>query len=89
MQMLLSLGVHIPEDVRILGMDDMKCARLLPVPLTTIHQDCIGAVAMATMMQRVENPRPPVRDVLIPFHVVVRRSCGAHLARPALEKRLD
>ena len=81
MQMLLSLGIRVPEDIRIVGMDDVRYASLLPVPLTTIHQDCagIGAVAMATMLERLEHPQLPIRDVLVPIRLVVRRSCGAHL----------
>lgn len=80
MQTLGLLGVRIPDEVRIVGMDDVKYASLLPVPLTTIHQDCegIGAVAIATMLQRLQNPGLPARDVLVPFRLVVRRSCGAH-----------
>jgi len=87
MQTLLALGVSIPEEVRIVGVDDVRYASLLPVPLTTIHQDCagIGAAAMATMLQRLEHPELPVRDVLVPFRLVVRRSCGAYLAREAEE----
>jgi len=84
MQTLIGLGVRIPEEVRIVGMDDVKYASLLPVPLTTIHQDCagIGMVAMATMLERIEHPELPVRDVAVPTSLVVRRSCGAHLALP-------
>jgi DNA-binding LacI/PurR family transcriptional regulator len=87
MQTLLSFGVRIPEEVRIVGMDDVKYASLLPVPLTTIHQDCagIGAVAMATMLERLEHPELPIRDVLVPVRLVVRRSCGAHLERSSRE----
>jgi DNA-binding LacI/PurR family transcriptional regulator len=83
MQTLISFGVRIPEDVRIVGMDDVRYASLLSVPLTSIHQNCagIGAAAMATMLQRLEHPELPIRDVLVPFHLVVRRSCGAHLVR--------
>jgi len=82
MQTLIALGVRIPEEVRIVGMDDVKYASLLPVPLTTIHQDCtgIGMVAMATMLERIEHPELPVRDVAVPTSLVVRRSCGAHLS---------
>jgi GntR family transcriptional regulator, arabinose operon transcriptional repressor len=85
MQMLLGFGVRIPEEVRIVGMDDVKYASLLPVPLTTIHQDCagIGAVAMATMLERLEHPELPIRDVLVPTRLVVRRSCGAYLGASA------
>ncbi|MGO9336213.1 MAG: substrate-binding domain-containing protein [Terracidiphilus sp.] len=81
MQTLIGLGVRIPEEIRIVGMDDVKYASLLPVPLTTIHQDCagIGMVAMATMLERIEHPELPVRDVTVPTSLVVRRSCGAHL----------
>jgi GntR family transcriptional regulator, arabinose operon transcriptional repressor len=87
MQTLLKFGVRIPEELRIAGMDDVKYASLLPVPLTTIHQDCagIGAVAMATMLERLDHPELPIRDVLVPVRLVVRRSCGAHLDRASHE----
>ncbi len=83
MQTFLAFGVRIPEEVRIVGMDDVRYANLLPVPLTTIHQDCpgIGTVAMATMLERLEHPELPIRDVLVPTKLIVRRSCGAHLAQ--------
>jgi GntR family transcriptional regulator of arabinose operon len=82
MQMLLGFGIRIPEDIRIVGMDDVRYASLLPVPLTTIHQDCpgIGAVAMATMLDRLEHPELPIRDVLVPVRLVIRRSCGSDVA---------
>jgi DNA-binding LacI/PurR family transcriptional regulator len=43
---------------------------------------------MATMLQRLEHPNLPIRDVLVPVRLVVRGSCGAHLqgsAEGALE----
>jgi len=81
MQTLMALGRRIPEDVRVVGIDDVKYASLLPVPLTTIHQPCpsIGVIAMATMLERVRHPELPTRDILLPVRLVVRRSCGAHL----------
>jgi len=81
MQALLVLGRRIPEDLRIVGIDDVKYASLLPVPLTTMHQNCaaIGVIAMATMLERLEHPELPTRDILLPTRLVVRRSCGSHL----------
>jgi GntR family transcriptional regulator, arabinose operon transcriptional repressor len=78
MQVLLAFGLRIPDDIKIVGMDDVRYASLLPVPLTTVHQDCagIGTVAMATMLERLEHPELPIRDVLVPVRLVVRRSCG-------------
>jgi GntR family transcriptional regulator of arabinose operon len=78
MQTLLALGVRIPEDIRMTGVDDVRYAKFLPVPLTTIRQDCreIGAVAMSTMLDRLLRPDHPVRDVLVRCELVVRNSSG-------------
>jgi len=81
MQTLMVLGRRIPEDVRIVGIDDVKYASLLPVPLTTMRQNCsaIGVIAMATMLERLTHPDLPTRDILLSTRLVVRRSCGAYL----------
>jgi DNA-binding LacI/PurR family transcriptional regulator len=79
MQSLLGLGVRIPDDVRIAGVDDVKYAGLLPVPLTTFRQPCmdIGAVAVAAMKERIGNPQLAGRSILLSGQIVVRKSCGA------------
>lgn len=73
------LRVSVPEQVRMAGIDDVKYASLLSVPLTTIHQPCaeMGAIAIAAMMERLRNPTLPARDILLNFRLVVRESCGA------------
>jgi GntR family transcriptional regulator of arabinose operon len=79
MQNLLKLGRRIPEDIRIVGIDDVKYAGLLPIPLTTQHQPCldIGRAAMSTMLERLEYPDFPTRDILLNCHLAVRKSCGS------------
>jgi GntR family transcriptional regulator of arabinose operon len=61
------------------GIDDVKYASLLSVPLTTIHQPCakMGAIAVGAMIERVRDPKLPARDILLNFHLVVRDSCSA------------
>jgi GntR family transcriptional regulator of arabinose operon len=83
MRTLIALGVSIPENVKIVGIDDVKYASLLPIPLTTQHQPCVdlGRIAMATMINRLESPDLPVRDISLQCRLVVRKSCGSHLAR--------
>jgi len=78
MHTLISLGRPIPEDIRIVGIDDVKYARLLPVPLTTLHQPCrdLGRIALAVMLDRIANPDLPPRDVLLRCELIVRKSCG-------------
>jgi GntR family transcriptional regulator, arabinose operon transcriptional repressor len=80
MQGLAARGIRVPDEIRIVGIDDVKYASLLPVPLTTQHQNCadIGAMAVATMLQRLEKPDLPTRDVLLQTKTVLRSSCGTH-----------
>jgi len=80
MQSLIKLGVTIPEEVRVVGIDDVKYASLLPIPLTTLHQPCfeIGRVAMSAMLERFERRDLPSRDILLDCTLVVRKSCGSH-----------
>ncbi len=80
-QTLGELGVEVPGEMRVVGIDDVKYASMLPVPLTTQHQNCaeIGEMAIATMLQRIAQPTLPVRDVLLQTRTVVRVSCGAGL----------
>jgi GntR family transcriptional regulator of arabinose operon len=72
-------GIQVPEDVRIAGIDDVNYASLLPVPLTTVHQPCrdIGEAALRAMLERLERPRMPARDVLLDCTLVIRQSCGS------------
>jgi DNA-binding LacI/PurR family transcriptional regulator len=87
MHALLSLGVKIPRDVRLVGVDDLEYASLLPVPLTTLRQPTreIGAAALAAMLDRAGGAALPTRDILLHGTLVVRASCGAGgpLARAA------
>ena len=88
MKTLAELNVSVPEDIRLVAFDDVKYASLVSVPLTTVHQPCaqLGAAAIQTMLQRIENPAAPPRDVLVDFWLVVRESCGAKLALKRLEE---
>jgi DNA-binding LacI/PurR family transcriptional regulator len=81
MHVFLSRGLRIPDDIRLVGIDDVRYASLLPVPLTTVRQPCreVGEEALHTMMDRIDRPKMPARDVLIEGELVVRKSCGAHL----------
>lgn len=82
---LAILGVSVPGDVRVVGMDDQPFAATLPVPLTTMHQPtrAMGAAAIDTMLSRIESPDLPARDVMLACEPRVRMSCGARPAAAA------
>jgi DNA-binding LacI/PurR family transcriptional regulator len=78
MRSLIAMGVRLPEQIRMVSFDDVNYAKFLPVPLTTIHQNCpqMGDSAMDLMLDRIQHPHRPGVDLLIPFELVVRESCG-------------
>ena len=79
MHALLGLGVRIPQDIRLAGIDDVEYAAWLPVPLTTMRQPVrqIGQAAVAAMLERRAHPDRPARDIFVQCTLVVRQSCGA------------
>jgi DNA-binding LacI/PurR family transcriptional regulator len=78
MHALIAQRTRIPKDVRLVGIDDVSYADLLPVPLTTVHQPCrdIGETALRVMLERLDRPQMPARDILLNCELVIRESCG-------------
>lgn len=73
--------IRVPQDLAIVGFDDVKYASLLSVPLTTMHQPCreIAAVAFRAMLDLLEDRDLPPRSYSLPSRLIVRESCGAYL----------
>ncbi len=81
LQSLTRLGIKTPEDIRVVGFDDVRFAKLLQIPLTTIQQPCqqIALTAFNAMKERFYFPTLPPRLLLLTPRLVVRESCGAYL----------
>lgn len=81
MHLFLAQKLKVPDDIRIVGIDDVSYASLLPVPLTTVRQPTreIGELALRTMLDRIKSPRSQPREVLLDGELIVRKSCGADL----------
>ena len=77
------LGIKTPQDLRLVGFDDVRFATLLSVPLTTVQQPCrdIALTAFNAMRERIADPTLPTRSLLLTPRLVVRESCGAYLPR--------
>jgi DNA-binding LacI/PurR family transcriptional regulator len=73
------LGYRVPEDVAVVGFDDIDQADYANVPLTTIHQpvEKIGAAAIDTLISRIEGKSTDKHRIIFPPTLVVRESCGA------------
>jgi LacI family transcriptional regulator len=78
MDAAMDAGLRVPQDVAIIGYDDMAFASARPVSLTTVHQPLqeMGATAIALLLQRIREPGRTAKTVILPHHLAIRRSCG-------------
>src|SRR3970282_2078286 len=70
-------GLQVPEDVAVVGFDDIPMARFAQPPLTTVAQDTTraGELLVETLMKLVRGE--PAESITLPVSLVVRRSSGA------------
>jgi LacI family transcriptional regulator len=79
MRALREVGVRVPEDIALVGFDDIPLASQTMPPLTTIRQQILqmGALASQVLLDLLDNPGSlPVQKIL-PTELVARASSGA------------
>lgn len=69
------LGKRIPQDIKIIGFDDIYISRYLNPELTTVRQDAyeMGRQAARMLIMHVEQNRP-LEDVVLPHEIVERNT---------------
>jgi DNA-binding LacI/PurR family transcriptional regulator len=72
-------GIRIPEDLSVIGFDDMDFARVLDPPLTTVALDAtlLGSASFELLEQRMSGKRTQERIVL-PAELLVRGSTARY-----------
>jgi LacI family transcriptional regulator len=74
---LLRLGVRIPEDIAVIGYDDIELATSAAVPLTTIRQPRMELgreAAELALAETAEGARHRHRQVVLTPELVIRES---------------
>lgn len=76
LQAIYDSKLHIPDDISIVGFDDMPWATALHPPLTVIAQPIneMGVVAAQLLLDRIQNPAHSLRHVILDTHLIVRES---------------
>jgi LacI family transcriptional regulator len=80
------LGLRVPEDLALVGFDDIPAASYVSPPLTTVQVPIceLGERAMTRLLGAVRAPTPePPRAERLPVHLVVRQSSGAARSQTA------
>lgn len=76
MRALRDAGRRIPEDVAVVGFDNMPFAERAEPPLTTVRQPIhrAGSLAVETLIDMIENPDSSPRRIVLPTELVIRQS---------------
>lgn len=69
-------GIAVPEDVSVIGFDDMPLASYFDPPLTTMRQEVYeqGQRAVQMLVHRLDDPETPCQQVRLPAELVIRHS---------------
>ena len=79
LEALRHLGKRVPDDVAVVGFDDITFASLVSPALTTVAQPKyrMGQMAMERLLQLLDGGDARSRQTVLVPELVVRESCGA------------
>jgi DNA-binding LacI/PurR family transcriptional regulator len=69
-------GLSVPDQIAVIGIDDMPLASYFDPPLTTMRQDmfAIGREAARLLLRAIDKPQTPRQHLRLPAELVVRKS---------------
>nr|WP_222943049.1 ribose operon transcriptional repressor RbsR [Xenorhabdus sp. PB62.4] len=78
-QALHQAGLSVPDDISIIGYDDIAIAPYLIPPLTTIHQpkDELGKLAIDSLLYRMDNPESEPKELVLMPKLIERSSVAS------------
>jgi LacI family transcriptional regulator len=78
-------GLRVPEDISVMGFDDIPSAAFNNPGLTTVRQplERMGQIAAKTVIDQIEGKAEYVPEIAIEPEFIVRASTGPAPARPA------
>jgi LacI family transcriptional regulator len=78
MEAVRDAGLSVPEDISVIGFDDIEIASNVRPALTTIRQDMftIGKKAIELLDDLINDEKLPPPEVIIPTELIIRESCA-------------
>ncbi|MDF2537623.1 MAG: transcriptional regulator, GntR family with LacI sensor [Herbinix sp.] len=83
MKAATATGISVPQDLSIIGFDNLEFGKYLSVPLTTVQQNFykIGKVAAQMLLEGIEGGEHKCFKNIVPTKLVERDSCSNILVR--------
>ena len=71
-------GIGVPEDLSIVGFDDIRFSQYVRPRLTTIRSpvERLAQVGVELLFERLADPDAPARTEVLPVELVIRESAG-------------
>ncbi len=88
-QAIAEEGVRIPEDIALVGFNDIEFTAMKGIELTTIGQKKfeMGAIAVKMLVERIEGGEGKLstKEIFLKPELIIRKTCGFHLKGYQLE----
>ena len=71
-------GLRVPEDISVIGFDDIELAKYVTPKLTTVRQNCdeIGRAAVDILVEQINKKEKLKINKVVPVELIVRESCS-------------
>ncbi len=85
LQALRERKLRVPQDVAVVGFDNIPSSRYFDPPLTTVHQPSyeLGRAGARLLIDMINGQLAPSSLVRLETRLVIRHSCGAHSVSPS------
>jgi LacI family transcriptional regulator len=80
-QAIVEEGIKVPEEIALIGFNDIEFTSMKGIELTTIGQKKyeMGALAVKTLVEKVEGGKVgPPKEIILEPELIIRKTCGFH-----------
>ncbi|WP_165423077.1 GntR family transcriptional regulator [Ktedonosporobacter rubrisoli] len=81
LHVLHTIGLKVPDDIALVGFDDIPLVSRLDPPLTTVAQNIhqIGEAAAQLLIDTIQEKVTAPKTILLPTDLIIRQSCGSKI----------
>ena len=82
-QAVVEEGKEVPEDIAIVGFNDIEFTAMKGIELTTVGQKKyeMGALSVETLVEKIEGRKTGLpKDIILKPELIIRKTCGFHLS---------